>query len=66
MNIFCSILSIIIVCISIVLPFANGVFLYIYKHKLEDTPLSRITKKDNYLQHMFGSLSEEYKMEDWK
>jgi hypothetical protein len=55
-----------IVCVSIVFPFANGVFLYTYKNRLEDTPLSRLTKKDNHLKHMFGSLSEEYKMENWK
>ena len=66
MNIFCSVLSILLVCLSIVFPFANGVFLYTYKNKLEDTPLSRLTKKENYLQHMFGGLSEEYKMENWK
>jgi len=66
MNTFCSIISIMIVSVSIVFPLANGVFLYTYKNRLEDTPLSRLTKKDNYLKHMFGSLSEEYKMENWK
>ena len=66
MNTLCSIISILIVSVSIVFPFANGVCLYTYKNRLEDTPLSRLTKKDNYLKHMFGSLSEEYKMENWK
>jgi hypothetical protein len=67
MNSFCSIVSVLLVCISIVFPFANGVFLYTYKDKLEDTPITRLSRKDNRLRDMYGSLCEEYRMDaTWK
>ena len=57
MNILCSVLSIFVVCISLVFPLANGLLLYQFKEKLENGDLD--------IKYQFGALYEEYNLQKW-
>eukprot|EP00347_Sterkiella_histriomuscorum_P009708 403340186 len=56
LEIFCSALSLLLVCLTILFPILSCFFLYQYRHKF---------RAQEDLKHRYGALFEEFKMKKW-